>query len=204
MKSILIATHNPGKLKDIRKGLVSLEKKGITIVSLNDLNITKEPEETGTTFEENTLLKAKYYASLTNLPTISDDGGLTIDILNGEPGVKSRRWPGYAATDEELIQFALNKLNGIPREKRKAALQTCVGFYDPHTKDFIVECEKNSGYIAEKPTKQKTKGYPYRALFILDATGSYYDELTPEQHEQFNHRLLAVKRLSKKIEKYFI
>src|SRR3989344_5109954 len=95
MKTLLIATHNTAKLKELKLGLRDLEKQGVKIITLNDLKISKNPEETGKTFRENAILKAKFYADLTNLPTIADDGGIIIPLLNNEPGVKSRRWLGY-------------------------------------------------------------------------------------------------------------
>ena len=109
MKKLLIATSNPGKKIEILKALEIIIKEFELLTLDNFPNIT-EPEETGKTFEENALIKAKYYALATNLPTIADDGGIMIDALNGEPGVRSRRWPGYTATDEELIQMTLEKM----------------------------------------------------------------------------------------------
>ena len=204
MKSLLVATHNPGKLNDIKKGLETLKKKGVIILSLNDLNIKDEPEETGKTFQENALLKARYYANVSGLPTLADDGGLRIEILNGEPGVKSRRWPGFAATDEELISYTLEKLKGVPIEKRKAILMTCLSFYDPSSKTDILECEENHGVIAEKASPTRIKGYPYRSLFIIEKFNKYYYDLTEEEHVKTNHRLIAVKRISEKLGKYLL
>jgi len=201
---ILIATHNPGKLAEIEKSLSILEKKNVQLISLKELGINQSPRETGETFQENSLLKAKYYAELTNLPTIADDGGLGIDILNGEPGVKSRRWPGHEATDEELIAYTLNSLRSYIGADRTAYLQTCITFYDPKTKKTFYETEKIDGYIAETPSNKRIKGYPFRALFIIKKFRKYYDELTDEEHKEINHRLKAAKRLAKKIQSYLL
>ncbi|MBP7967512.1 non-canonical purine NTP pyrophosphatase, partial [Candidatus Woesebacteria bacterium] len=103
MHKLLLATTNKAKQAEITFGLQPLLEKGVTIVSLRDFPSIEEPEETGATFEENAKLKAQYYAQKTGLPALADDGGLMIDALGGEPGVKSRRWPGYSATDTELI-----------------------------------------------------------------------------------------------------
>ena len=89
MKNILVATHNPAKLEELRFGLKKLEELGITLLSLNDVGVEKEPEETGKTFEENSLLKAKFYSNLTGLPTIADDGGLVIPYLNNGSQIKA-------------------------------------------------------------------------------------------------------------------
>lgn len=199
-KKILIATHNQAKLAELKIGLHQFENRGFKLLTLNDVGVENDPEETGTTFKENSLLKAKYYANLTNLPTLADDGGLTIPYLNNEPGVKSKRWLGREATDLELIGHALHNLRGCMGTKRTAFLQTCLCFYDPKTKHKLVESEKIKGHIAEKSSDKPTHGYPYRAIFIVDKFNKYYDDLTEEEHLNVNHRLIALKRLTKKIE----
>ncbi len=206
MKKILIASTNPGKIVEIKIGLQELKKQGIKILTLNDVEVgDKVPEETGKTFQENTLIKAKFYACLTHLPVLSDDGGLIIPYLNNEPGVKSRRWLGYEATDEELIKFALFNLRGCTGTKRTAFLETCLAFFLPmpgHPKggQIFIEQEKIKGHIAKKASNRPINGYPYRALFIVDQFNKYYDELTPEENQKANHRLKALKRLTKRIE----
>lgn len=201
---ILIATHNPGKLKELQKGLLELKDLGHEIISLKELSINDEPEETGKDFQQNSLLKAKYYAQLSHLPTISDDGGLGIQILNGEPGVKSRRWKGYDATDEELIQYTLEKLKDYHGNDRTAYLQTCITFYDPKTKVSFSETAQIKGYIADFASKKRIIGYPFRAVFIVQKFHKYYDDLTDKEHEEINHRLKALKRLALKIESYLL
>ena len=99
---ILLATHNPAKISSYKSKLSDL---GIDFVTLGDLGITDKFEENKSTFEENAKEKALYHYRLTKMPTIADDGGFEIDFLNGEPGVKSRRWLGYEATDEEIFEI---------------------------------------------------------------------------------------------------
>src|SRR4051794_19206444 len=101
MKKLLIATHNPGKLNEFR---MFLEGVPFEIISLSDVGITEDVEEDGTTYEENSQKKALFYAQKSGLPALSDDGGLEIVALNNQPGIHSRRWLGYPATDEELIE----------------------------------------------------------------------------------------------------
>jgi XTP/dITP diphosphohydrolase len=202
MKRLLIATHNPAKLEELKFGLKELEIQGIKLISLNDVRIEEEPEETGKTFQGNSELKARFYAKLTGLPTIADDGGLIIPYLNGGPGVKSRRWPGYEASDKELIDYTLLHLKGLKKSDRIAYLETCVTFFMPgHPKgdQIIFEQEKIKGHIAEKPTGRPTNGYPFRALFIVDEFNKYYDELTEAEHDKINHRYRALKKLTIKI-----
>ena len=92
MKKVLIATTNPAKIVEYGEIFKQL-KLPVNLVSLKDLNIKNKVEEDGKTFEENAIKKADFYSKLSNLPTLSDDGGLEIDYLNGEPGIRSRRWP---------------------------------------------------------------------------------------------------------------
>ena len=200
MKKILIATTNSAKIAEIKIGLQELEKQGIKILTLNDVKVgDKEPVETGKTFQENAFIKAKFYSNLTRLPCLSDDGGLIIPYLNNEPGVKSRRWTGFEATDEELIKFTLSNLQGCTGSKRIAYLETCLCFYNPQTDKVISETGKILGHIAETPSTKRVPGFPYRALFIVDKFNKFYDELTFSEHQEVNHRLKALKGLVKKI-----
>lgn len=200
MKKILIASTNPGKIAEIKIGLQDLEKLGIEILTLNDVIVgDRNPEETGKTFQENAFIKAKFYADQTNLSVVSDDGGLVIPYLNNEPGVKSRRWLGYDASDQELVDFTLKRLHGKQLDDRKAYLEACICFYDPKTKKRIFETGKILGRISEVPVKKIFPGFPYRALLVVDRFGKFYDELTEVEHEQVNHRLIALNRLTKRI-----
>src|SRR3989344_5610356 len=130
-RRLLIATCNPAKLKELKFGLKNLETKGIELTTLNDVRVEEEVEETGRTFRENSEIKARFYSKATGLPTIADDGGLTIPYLNGEPGVKSKRWLGREATDQELINYTLLRLKNTKGDDRIAYLETCVSFFDP-------------------------------------------------------------------------
>lgn len=201
MKKLLIATSNPGKKIEILKALETIIKE-FELLTLDNFPNISEPEETGKTFEENALIKAKYYALATNLPTIADDGGIMIDALNGEPGVRSRRWPGYTATDEELIQMTLEKMKNIKDSDRQAQLATCACLYIPSSNKYFFSSEKILGKIAHKPIQNYKRGYPFRALFIVSKLNLFYDQLTDALHDKMNHRIKAVKKLIKEIEKY--
>jgi len=200
MNTLLIATHNQAKLTELKISLNKYSKNKIRFLSLNDLKISEEPEETGETFEANAKIKAEFYANLTNLPTIADDGGLIVPVLNNEPGVKSRRWLGRESTDDELINFTLSNLRSFNKNNRTAFLEVCLCYFNPKTKKLVFIQEKIIGHIALKPTNKRINGYPFRALFIVDQFNKYYDELTEKEHEKVNHRLKAVRKLMKKIE----
>jgi len=200
MNTLLIATHNQAKLAELKIGLNKYSKNKTKVLSLNDLKISKEPEETGETFEANAEIKAKFYADVTHLPTIADDGGLIVPVLNNEPGVKSRRWLGRESTDDELINFTLSNLRSYNKNNRTAFLEVCLCYFNPETKNIIYQIERIKGRIALKPSNKRVKGYPFRALFIVDQFNKYYDELTEKEHEKVNHRLKAVRKLMKMIE----
>lgn len=195
MKKLLIATTNPGKLAEFKEFLSDLP---LELVSLFDLSINQKPEETGDSFEENALLKAKFYQLVSGLPTLADDGGFEIDALGGEPGVQSHRWIDSTreSSDEELIGFTMERLEGIPLEKRGAQLRLVLALVLSDTEVNTVE-EKVRGIIPLKPKKEVTQGFPYRSLLFLPEINKFYDqrELTPEENIRYNHRRRAVEKL---------
>lgn len=203
MKKILIASTNPGKISELNTGLQILKKHGVDILTLSDVIVgDDQPEENGKNFQENAFIKAKFYAKLTGLPVLADDGGLVIPYLNNEPGARSKRWLGYDASDQKLIDHTLLKLRGAKGKERSAYLELCLCFYNPKTNKVIFEKEKISGHISEEPTKKRVTGFPYRALLVVDKYNKFYDELTKEEHTKINHRLKALKRLVKKISNF--
>lgn len=204
MKKLLIGTTNTAKIKELTEGLQPLKSMGIGLVTLKDLQINQDVQESGKTFQENALIKAKTYAEISKLTTLGDDGGLTIDILNGEPGVYSKRWKGYEASDQELIDFTLQKLNGKTGNHRKAQMRLCLCVYDPNSSATFYSEGVIEGRIAEKPTTQAMQGFPFRALFIVDRFNKYYDELTQHEHDLVNHRLQALQRLIRQLKKHYL
>lgn len=193
MNSLLIATTNPGKFNEIKLFLKDLP---LNLLSIKDIGIADEPSEDGLTFEENAIIKAKFYFEKTSLPVIADDGGIEIDYFNGEPGVKSKRWiEGKETSDEELIAYTLEKMRGLPRAQRGAQLHTVVALVLPNGKTYT-EDGKIRGIIAEKAGNY-TKGYPYRSLFFLPQIKKFYDHnaLTKKEYEKYGHRGRAIKRL---------
>lgn len=201
-KKILIATHNKAKLKELKQFLTPLLPT-TEFVSLSDLHIIDEPEETGKTFLENAKLKAEYYAKLSNLPTLSDDGGLVIDSLNGEPGVHSNRWVGHRGTDQELIEYCLKRTRDIPKDKRQARFEACLYYVDPVTNKHLFEKGVIEGSISEKASKKVENGYPYRSVFRVARFGKFYTDLTADEHSQINHRLQALKRLAQRLKTWY-
>ena len=188
---LLIASHNPAKVAEYKRYLSDLP---LELISLSDLNISGEAPEDGETFEGNAVEKAKFYYRLTGLPTITDDGGLMIDALNGAPGVKSRRWLGYKMTDEEMIQSVVEKMKDVPEDKKNCHL---VGIAALAMPDGTVHTQwaQIDGVVAQIPTEKRLNGFPYRSFFYLPQLKKFYLELTDEEHEQINHRKFALLKL---------
>lgn len=195
MNTLLVATTNPGKLAELQEFLADVP---LTLVSLKDVGITDAVEETGKTFEENALLKATYYAKISGLPTIADDGGFEIDALNGEPGVKSHRWihQDREDEDEELIMYALLRLKNISIEKRGAQLRLVLAFALPDGKSWTSEASVR-GSIPMEASTYRRQGFPYRSLLYIPELKKFYnhDELTQEENRTYNHRRKAVEEL---------
>jgi len=194
-KQLLLATHNPAKKIELREGFSLLEKKGITLLFLDDLQITEDPEETGSTFEENAKLKSEYFAKLSGLPTVADDGGIMIDALSGEPGVHSKRWLGRTATDHELVAYTLKRLHTVPMQQRTARFHIALWYTNPTKHTHQLSTADLKGSIAMQVGPDAKQGFPYRSLFIVDQFKKYYDELTIAEHHTANHRLKAVQKL---------
>jgi len=193
MQKLLIATTNKGKLKELKSFLSDLP---LELVSLSDVGISSDVKENGKTYQENAKKKARFYAKLSGLPSIADDGGLEIEALNGEPGVRSRRWLGYDATDEELINHLKNILLTLPKDNRNARFVTVDCFAMPNGKLY---CETGivEGVITEKHHMKILEGYPYRSFFYLPEIHKYYheNELTPQEMKKYNHRYIAMEKL---------
>lgn len=189
---LLIATHNPAKLQDIKNSLFDLD---IEFLSLKDINLTTKVKETGKTFAENALLKAKFYSAKTKLPVIADDGGIEIDILNGKPGVKTRRWIGNKASDDAtIIKYTLYRLKKYKGKERKARLKAVICLYLPngiyYTTTALIE-----GILSEQPYKKFKKGFPFDGLLYFPDKKKYYYQLKYEDKPPVNHRTYAIQKL---------
>jgi XTP/dITP diphosphohydrolase len=195
MNKLLIATTNPAKLAEIKEFLSDVP---IECIGLKDIGITQSVKETGATFEENAILKARAYREISGLPTLADDGGLEIDVLGGEPGVHSHRWihQDREDTDEELIAYTIEKMKDIPLSKRGAQLRLVLALVLPSgevkTSEGVIR-----GIIAKKASSYRREGFPYRSLLYLPEIKKFYnhDELAKEEHVAYNHRRKALEQL---------
>jgi XTP/dITP diphosphohydrolase len=182
---LLIATHNRGKLREYVELLGGLP---FELLTLDDLGIHEEVEETGTTLTENAGIKAEYYARRSATLTLADDSGLEVEALGGEPGVHSKRYAGDGKSDAERNQFLLDKLREVPREKRGARFRCAIVIADPdgHTWSSEGVCE---GAIAFEPRGEY--GFGYDPLFILQEGGGRMAELPTATKNRVSHRARA-------------
>ncbi len=189
---ILYATTNPGKLGEVKKYLGS----EITVVSPRERGLDIEVDETADTLEENALLKARAFhqASPSDL-VMGDDTGLEIDALGGEPGVHVRRWKDGQTrlSDEEIIEYCLERLKGVPPGQRGAQFRTVIALVTPegeeHTFDGILR-----GEMVTEPLDLRIEGFPFRGLFYVTEANCYLGELEDKPDTNvLTHRQRAVR-----------
>ena len=183
----LIATNNKKKLREI--GAI-LEKLGVSAVSLSEAGVESDAEETGTTFEENSLLKAKAVMEASGMAAIADDSGLEVDALDGAPGVYSARFGGLDS-DEARTALLLEKLQGVPDEKRTArfvSVVTCV-LPDGRIVSARGTCE---GVIAHAPAG--TNGFGYDPVFYVPGLGKTFSQASSEEKNAISQRGNALQK----------
>ncbi|WP_342558800.1 XTP/dITP diphosphatase [Metasolibacillus sp. FSL K6-0083] len=188
-KQVVIATKNKGKAKDFEALFTPL---GYEVVTMFDVAPHMEIEETGTTFEENAILKAEALAESLQMLVIADDSGLAIDVLNGEPGVYSARYAGDH-DDEANIVKVLEKLQGVPEEQRTARFYCALAVAGPKLETYTVfgTCE---GYILQE--KRGTNGFGYDPIFYVPHLQRSMAELSPEEKGAISHRGNAIRKLA--------
>ena len=190
----VLATHNPGKLREMGE---ILKDFGIEVVSPRDLGITVDVEETGTTFAENAMLKAKAICKEANLPAIADDSGLCVDALNGAPGVYSARYGGEGLDDKGRYMLLLSSLRGAPTRAAHFACAVACAFPNGDTLTAEGRCD---GSIAYAPLGEG--GFGYDPVFLLPGTGKTFGQLSQEEKSAVSHRGRALKDFAGKLEAY--
>lgn len=189
-KRVVLASGNLGKIREIDALLADLE---IDIVPQSDFNFS-EVDETGLTFVENAIIKARHAALLTGLPAIADDSGLEVDALNGAPGIYSSRFAGADATDHDNLEKLLLDLKGIPATARNARFQ-CTIVYMAHAADPTpLICQGHwEGRILS--SAHGTHGFGYDPIFYVPTHDCTSAELPPEEKNRLSHRGEALKKL---------
>ena len=196
MRRLLIATTNPAKLSEYRLLLRDLE---LELVSLAEVGITDAPEESGATFEENALAKARFYFGRARTATLADDGGLEIDALGGEPGVRSHRWlnSGGDDSDQALVDEVMRRMKDVPAGRRSARLRAATALiYDDggHVRERVAEAAIE-GVIAERAFPLLREGFPYRAVLFMPERNCFVGELGDEEEAKISQRRIALAKL---------
>lgn len=196
MKRIIFATGNAGKMREIREIMADT---GAEILSMKEAGLSADIEENGSTFEENAIIKAKAIAALTDDIVLADDSGLEVDYLNKEPGVYSARYLGEDTSYEIKNQAILDRLAGVPKEKRTARFVCAIAAAMPNG-EVLVTRETIEGYIGEKPAGNG--GFGYDPIFYVDEYGCSTAELTEEQKNEVSHRGKALRAMKEKLNQY--
>ncbi len=193
-EKFVLATHNPGKLKEMSAILKNL---GVEAVSPADVGIDLEVEETGATFAENALLKAKAVCAAAGLPAIADDSGLCVDALNGGPGVYSARYGGEELDDRGRYLLLLQNLRGQPTRAAHFSCAIACAFPGGHTITAEGTC---NGAIAYAPMGDG--GFGYDPVFLVPEKRKTFAQLTPEEKSEISHRGKALREFAGKLETY--
>ncbi len=179
-----------------------LEDLPFKFVSLNDEKIEEDVEENGESFEANAILKAEFFSRLTGLPAIADDSGIHVDALNGELGVKTRRWgAGANATDEEWLAHFLDRMK--TEENRRAEFVACIAFAHPgaETITFQGECV---GQILDSPKTKIEHGIPLSSVFLPEGKDKVYSAMSKLEKNEISHRGVAIKKCHRYLLKHFV
>jgi XTP/dITP diphosphohydrolase len=194
MKKLLLASHNQGKVREITALLSPL---GYQVSPQSAFNVS-EVAETGLTFVENALIKARHASQITGLPSLADDSGLAVDALGGEPGIYSARYAGENASDQDNIQRLIEKMQDIPQQQRQARF-ICVLVFLLHSEDPTpIICQGEwQGSISLSPSGQQ--GFGYDPIFWVPETQCHAAQLSAEHKNRLSHRGKALAELLKQL-----
>jgi XTP/dITP diphosphohydrolase len=192
-RRVLLATANQGKLAELR----ALLPNTVTVLGLADVAAYDALPETGATFEDNALLKARQAAAVTGIVALADDSGLEVDALNGMPGVLSARWSGRHGDDPANNALLLGQIGDVPDERRGAAFVSAVALVTPDGRDHVVR-GRWPGRIIRQP--RGANGFGYDPLFVpaesdADGTGRTSAELAPAEKNALSHRGRAMRAM---------
>ena len=190
MTKYLLATRNAKKLAELRRILAGVD---VDIVGLDDVPSYVEVAETGLTFADNALLKAREGVKHTGLPTIADDSGIAVDVLSGMPGVFSARWSGKHGDDRANLELVLAQLGDVPEEHLGAAFVCAAVLVLPNGREHLVE-EKQRGQILR--TRRGTGGFGYDPIFLGEGQSRTNAELSPAEKDAISHRGKAFRALA--------
>jgi len=192
MRQLIIATNNYGKIKEIKQILKDIPFK---LKTLKEIGNQSEVEETGKSFEENAILKAKIVGDKTQILTLSEDSGLEVDYLSGKPGIYSARYT--EGTDLDRINKVLNELKNIPREKRTARFRSIIAIYNPVTKKIQTFEGLAQGYITNQPLGDN--GFGYDPIFFSSDLKKTFGQAIDGEKNEVSHRAKALEKAKTKL-----
>lgn len=185
---VLLATRNRHKITELARIL-----EGVTLVGLPDVPQYDEVPETGRTFADNALLKAREGVRHTGLPTVADDSGLEVDALNGMPGVLSARWAGRQRDDRANLELVLDQVADVPDGQRGAAFVCAAALVLPDGREFVVD-GRMPGRLVRGPRGEG--GFGYDPIFVADGQTRTNAELRPQEKDAISHRGIAFRALA--------
>ncbi|MGM9926608.1 MAG: XTP/dITP diphosphatase [Bacillus sp. (in: firmicutes)] len=197
MKNLIIATGNKGKAKEFETLFSPL---GYNVLTLRDLEGAIEVEETGSTFEENAVLKAETLCKQFNTMVIADDSGLIIDALDGRPGIYSARYAGEEKNDEANMDKVLEELKDVPEEKRTARFYCALAVARPN-QETVTFSGTVEGRIAT--ARQGEYGFGYDPIFYVPSLQKMMAQLEPQEKNAISHRANALRNLKEKLHQLF-
>ncbi len=190
---LLLATRNQGKIEEFRRILEALAPGEIELVGLNQFPDVGDVDETGSTFAENSLLKAREMSEATGLPAISDDSGLCVNALNGDPGIYSARWAGSHGDDRANLEKVLNQLKDVPDSERGAYFICVATLYLPDGRSFTEE-GRFYGEILREPVGDQ--GFGYDPIFKPEGLDISSAQMSSEEKDAVSHRGKALRAIA--------
>jgi len=190
---LVLATRNQGKITEFRRILDALAPGAIELIGVDQFPDLVDVAETGSTFEENSLLKARYTSKATGLPAIADDSGLCVDALNGDPGIFSARWAGEHGNDRANLEKVLDQLKDIPDDKRTAHFMCVASLVLPDGRHQVAE-GRFDGRILHAPVGEN--GFGYDPIFQPEGMAISSAQMSAEEKDLASHRGKSLRALA--------
>lgn len=188
---IIFATHNQGKVKEVKAILGDL---GVEVLSAEEAGIFNDVVEDGQTFADNALKKARFVSGKSKQWALGDDSGICIEALGGKPGVYSARWAGDGASDDEIINYAVTQIKNIPKDKNNAYFETAVALVAPDGREWIFSGHVDGRVLSEAKGAPRHK-LPYDVIFAPNGFDLTFAQMSDQQKNGLSHRGLALKKL---------
>ena len=191
MKRLIFATHNIGKLKEMQQLFADLD---IEVLSAEDVGVTEDVDEDGDTFVANALKKARLVIQYTGEWVVADDSGITINALDGRPGVFTARWAGEGASDEQLMKHTLEQLKDVEEGERGASFHCAVALISPDHAEWTFD-GKVEGKVVVKPRGTNRPKLPYDVIFEPNGFDKTFAQMSDEEKNVLSHRGRAFEKL---------